>query len=157
MAGLFPGEAVAIGDTGMIATVHCVGIAHLKRFNAKLQRMILLALGVPRRAGQTDEQYGIEIAKVVAPVAIAEFLELIQDCTTLPSGVAFDRLPHWCLPPIADAWVRQSFVGEDKVRPWVEAVKSTMDRFKGADAQSNSILATLSKRASPPVTIAETS
>jgi len=157
MAGLFPGQSVELGDTGMRAVVHAIGIAHLKRFNAKLQRMVLLALSVPRRDGSSNEQYGAEVAKVIAPVAVAEFIDLIEACTVLPAGVEFDRLPHWCLPPIADAWIKQSFEGAEKIRPWAEAVKSALERFRNLDAESSSMLATLSKRASPRVTVAETS
>ena len=126
---LIPGTKVplidAAGKPFGDAIVYPLGVRQVRKFGQGIVtvfRVILAGLGkdVDGKAPAFDERRLMEQA---GPLLLSMLPELLAECVRIePEGtdLELDDLPHWCLAPIATAWVQQSF-GNGRWRPWKEA------------------------------------
>ncbi len=129
-AWVLPGRQVAT-EAGP-CTVYPLGVIHIRQFKQRLSAALQFALGKVGRKGATEEELGNDLVAVLVPHLVDELLDLLEDCVRFErDGVRVAALPHWDLPVIAEAWLRESFDEERKRRPWVQAVREAVSRMAG--------------------------
>lgn len=139
LKALFPGVEVPL-ECGLNATVYPLGVTHLKKFSKQITRVF--AIFAAQKVDANIDAKSLAIA--VVPTLLEEAMDLIQECTTM--DIPFERLPHWELPKLAEAWVIESFGEEHKFRPWVEVIQKAAQK---AGVNADSISEMLSNFSSP--------
>lgn len=150
---LFPGRNITIGEHAFV--VYPLGMAQVKRFGPRFAPLIDLLKKTPIDSIKGDEQQAIakNIVTLITPFILNNMLDVIFDCVTFDGEKLkeedVEHIPHYYLPIIIEAWISESFIGEDKLRPWIEVIERlTKEIFK----KDIPIWDTLSKSLLPPVT-----
>lgn len=97
------------------------------------------------------KRIGMELVSLLSPIAAKDLLGIFSECVVIkskpneecPDGVVIpcgiQNLPHWNVAPLIVEWLKESFLGEEKIRPWIEAMKEVSSQVSKMDL--NSILA----------------
>ena len=126
---LVPGRTLEID--GHEITVFPAGICHSGKLFTKVVGVLQSAAEMKARPGESVRDHGDRVVNDMIPFAIRNALDIIKDCVELPNRADFDRLPHYFLPPIAQAWIEESFGEEKKWRPWLALVEEAATRLNG--------------------------
>jgi hypothetical protein len=136
---LYPGRVVPIADGSLSVTVYPVGIRHIERF----ARVASAAAGSVAQAiaSGSIELPGVgapEGARAVAKASafmsvlmgtfLREGLSIVSECCDVDVG----ELPHWDLAPVVSEWIDLNFGEESKVRPWVRAIETILEKTTGS-------------------------
>lgn len=124
---LFPGTKVRLSLCE--ATVYPISFPMMKRFG----QGILLALrsigNMKLSQGAAPAQVQEAISKFLGPVILEHLLDLVAACTKFEDKeMSIDDLPHWDVAPLVEAFVNESFMGEEKIRPWIQAIKNIVKK-----------------------------
>lgn len=146
---LFPGEAVDLGK-GVTAIVFPPGLVHIRRFSTEV-------VGIATAIAEAHSS-GSSVAARLLPFLLSNAMGMLVECVRVeaPGGlkIRLDQLPHWLLPSVVQKWAEISFIGDDKIRPWVAAIESLILKATGKATPISEIF---SKNVSPPGTTATTS
>ncbi|PHR91968.1 MAG: hypothetical protein COA69_09390 [Robiginitomaculum sp.] len=127
MKVLFPGTVLTLAKIGDV-TVFPLGITHISRFNSAIEGLL------PRIAVQVDlSSLGTamkDLLPMIMPILLGECLDLLDECV-VGVNLRDPHIPHWILPQVAEAWMEESFIGEGKMDPWIQAVEGTIEKMTG--------------------------
>lgn len=134
---LYPSEHVEI-DTGTAKLgwkVFPVRVEDMKKFSNAIGRA-MQALGAVQVAhGATMEEHAKRMLPAMISIILTDLLDLVEVCCKPDADniveIKVMELPHWHVVPIVKAWIRESFIGEEKLRPLVEAAESMMEELTG--------------------------
>jgi hypothetical protein len=76
-----------------------------------------------------SKRIGMEVVSLLSPIAARDLLGIFSECIVIQTkeGAIIENgikyIPHWNVAPLIADWLKASFVGEEKIRPWIEAVK----------------------------------
>jgi len=154
---LFPGSKLEFEKYD--ALVYPVAFGQIRKFSEAISIAVRSIGGKvkidPNKTGDDEEmkRVGLQVISILAPMAMNELLDLFKDCIVIKDKEdhviekGIEYIPHWEVAPIITKWIEESFVGQQKVRPWIEAMKSVMEQIKSLDL--NSLSEVLSKDSSP--------
>jgi len=154
---LFPGSKVEFKNYDAI--VYPVAFGQIRKFSDAIALAIRTIGGKikvdPTKIDDEEEmkKVGLQVISAIAPMAMNELLDLFKDCIVIKNKQGgeiekgIEYIPHWEVAPIITKWIEESFVGQEKVRPWVEAMKSVISQIKTLDLSSLSGM--LSNSSSP--------
>lgn len=124
---LFPGTTVRLSLCE--ATVYPVSFKMMKRFGQGIMLALRSIGNMKLSQGASPAQIQDAISKFLGPVILEHLLDLVAACTTFQDKeVVVDDLPHWDVAPLIEAFVNESFMGEHKIRPWIQAIKNLIKR-----------------------------
>lgn len=146
LRALFPGRKVdVLDDDGNVlteATVYPLGARHIEtasRDVAAVGMLILEALKVKvddANGHVRVDQGAISPEKIISaavPALLKNGFSLLRECIKIDIGsddeIALDDLPHWCLPPLVEAFVEESFGSKKKWEPWKRLIENMVRRF----------------------------
>jgi hypothetical protein len=151
LASLNPGREVTLKFPNGEHTVkvYPLGVWHLKQYGdtiAKCCADIATKVG-PLQGGLLPEIQQTQVGELpvierttggistnvitaAAPIVIEHLLPIIAECV---EGLDLKdrRVPVWALPPIAEAWIVESFGDKEKIRPWIGLVETVLSRLTG--------------------------
>lgn len=134
---LFPGTRVEI-DTGaakLAWTVFPVSVRKMQKFSRAVGRALAALGAVQVTKGASQEERMKQILPAMIPVVLEDLLDLVSECCAPDTGnvveIGVMELPHWHVVPVIEAWITESFVGEGKIRPLVNAVERGMKKLTG--------------------------
>lgn len=133
---LFPGTEVRLSCC--VATVFPAGVKHARKLFTRVLPILQAVGGFAKRDGEDEKAHATRVSADMIPLALNQAIDIISDCVVLPGKAKLDDLPHFDLPPIADAWIQASFGEERKWRPWLALMETTAARFNGGEAVSMS-------------------
>lgn len=154
---LFPGSVMEF--KGYDAFIYPIAFGQIRKFSDTISLAVRTISGRikidPAKTNDEEEmkKVGLQVISALAPMAMNELMDLFKDCviikdkegTEIEKGIEF--IPHWEVAPIITKWIEESFVGQEKVRPWIEAMRSLISQIKTLDLSSLS--GTLSNVSSP--------
>ena len=161
---LFPGTVVDLPE-GFSVTVYPLAFKQIKEFADKVASGIamLTATSVPKASAGATPKQKTQVEKVqndmliqtLLPWVLSNAVDLVEKCVVFPKDIdiKLQDLPHYRLPPIIEAWVEESFIGEDKLRPWMAVVEHLTEKVTGKKIVVSEIL---SKAVSSRATAAAT-
>lgn len=135
--------------------VYPVGLKHFRKFTSTMSSVLLT---VARQSGislkdiengkLTPDKLG-GLVPLLLPIVISDMMDIVLDCCN-PKPKEEDII-HWEVPQLAMAWLEVSFLDdpEKKLRPWVQAVETLIQRLVG---KPFSIWDSLSKLSLPAAT-----
>lgn len=124
---LYPGTRVRLSLCE--ATVYPVSFKMMKRFGQGIMIAMRSIGNMKLSQGSTPAQIQEAISKYLGPVILEHLLDLVAACTTFDDkDIVVDDLPHWDIAPLIEAFVNESFMGEQKIRPWIQAIKNLIKR-----------------------------
>jgi len=129
---LVPGRTVRLEHYE--ATVYPAGARHADRLFVKVVGVLQHAGALVAKPGEDVKVHGERIVSELIPFAITHALDVMSECVVLPKGATLKDVPHFDLPPIAEAWILESFGEEKKWRPWVALVEEVATRLNGGKA-----------------------
>jgi len=137
MGVLYPcGTTVEVGlrDGSLVhAKVYPMGFRHIGDFMRDIEDAlpkVSAKLDLKRLGGDDANDRAkamVDLLTVAIPLCCTDLLHVVNECV---DGVDLndDRIPHWCMPKIIEAWIDESFGSPEKVRPWMEAVDRILAR-----------------------------
>jgi hypothetical protein len=142
---LFPGREIVIIEGKLSARVYPVGFKHVKALRGSVLRIIDSMMSMPsfREAAikQDWAQAGKIVTQVLLPVVMTDLLTVFAECVRFDnSEVTVEDLPHYCIPKLAVAWIEESFIGADKLSPWMEAAVEVGRRLGISDKETSTAL-----------------
>lgn len=145
---LWPGRPVVINDKEFL--VYPLGVSQVKRFSSRFSPLISVIKQIP--LDQLKGEAALKtLSTTLAPFILDHMLDIVFDCITYKGEKLKDKeiegIPHYILPLFLEAWISESFIGEEKVRPWIEVIERLV---KEVTKKEISIWGTLSKSLSPP-------
>ena len=157
---LFPGRSISVdASRGITAIVYPPGIVHIRQFSRDIVSGVMAIVGsmtTNKGAAQAEKTKAL-LAQLV-PFVLTNLIDLVGECTRLECKAApnlkLADLPHYLVPPIVQAWVEESFIGENKLLPWKAAIEALIEKATG---KPTSISEMVSNFSSPPATPAKTS
>ncbi len=166
MKALYPGTLVEIrlgaqGQRVVTATVYPVGFKHLQKFTVLMMRVgetLSKASATVRKDVDEDElkkAMGNEVIKALVPIVMDEMMGLVAECVVFDDeNVTMDSLAHYHIAPIIEAWIAESFLPLEKLRPWIEAINRLLNQVTG---KPMNLWGTLSQSLSKKDIVSETS
>jgi len=159
---LFPGRNVEldVNGTKVLVTVYPLGFRHLRRFSKDVTGAVMAIVGtkVPENLKSDPAAaaaFSQRVMMQLVPYAIDNLLDLVAECVTFETpDVVIDDLPHYCVAPIIEAWLLESFGEEKKWRPWLATVENVYAQVTGKQKKITEIFSSAS---SSPATAAPTS
>lgn len=151
LASLNPGRAVILDfpKGKHTVTVYPLGVWHLKKYGdtiakcctdiagkvgpLKVQTKTLVSEGGLGELPVIDsgpEMLSASFITAAAPIVVEHLLPIIAECVQ-GLDLKDPRVPAWALPPIAEAWIEESFGSQEKIRPWVGLVEMVLSRLSG--------------------------
>lgn len=140
---LFPGEAVEVaGANGTVTLqVYPMGVAHIPQFRRAIGTalssiqssgldMKALLDEVKTKKADADVDWAALLAPL-GPAIVDELHSLVCDCTHGPIDLRDPRVPHWVMAQCVNVFLRSSFGGEHKVRPWMDLVDGMLESVVG--------------------------
>lgn len=125
---LFPGRELEIEGLSDPLTIYPLGISHISKFNAAIEGLL------PRIASQVDlSSIGSamkDLLPMITPILLGEALDLVDECV-VGLELKDPLIPHWILPQVVEAWIEESFIGEGKIEPWIQAIERTIEKMTG--------------------------
>lgn len=176
-SSIYPGRVVDItielggAESGVLkAHVYPLGLRHMKRFQKQITKALGLAAGIKVGAGVSEKEVGAMVMKALVPHVMEDMIEMLQECVRLESAhdklkaVKLDDLAHWDLPPIAEAWIMESFGESKKLKPWATMIETVVQQTTGKKIDLVQMMKSKPKKksnegsqpSSPPATVAAT-
>lgn len=125
------GETVDLGDLGK-ATVYPLAIQHI--LQRPKETTILFEL-VRQLRTQADAKLSLRALASAGPEALESLGALMLECTKMPPAWPKDgtalKLPHFLFAALLNAWVRQSFSGDESKDPWKQLMQA-LEMVSGA-------------------------
>lgn len=150
---LYPGTIITLKGEGgmdmeMKITVWPMGIRDFKRFKAAIRAITEEVSLIGFDWVKAKEDWQTVLLPIVITIVVDHFLELLNESV---DGIDLmsPRCPQWVLPPVAQAWLLQSFGSEKKLRPWADLVDEIAERAGGKKLK---IWQMLTKSSSPQAT-----
>jgi len=149
---LFPGEKVEFEKFD--AEVFPIGFNQIKNFSETLVNALRAVFSkIDLNESDLDDsekmkQVGIRIISLLSPIATKDLLGIFKECIVIktkpnkdeeegdiiPNGI--EQIPHWNIPPLITAWLEVSFLGEEKIHPWIKAVREIGGKIGKLDLSS---------------------
>ena len=136
---LFPGEKREFEKFDVV--VYPIGFGQIRAFSETLissLRIIFEKIDLDEAKLEDDKamkDLGIKLISLLSPIATRDLLGIFKDCLIVktkpskeyPEGIevenSVDHIPHWNIAPLISDWLKVSFLGEEKIRPWIEAMR----------------------------------
>lgn len=148
---LFPGRKVVLPtlgptDPNIEVTVYPLGVRHVQMFGGMVENAIERVIGAIghdkiEKLLDRDKRDGTAISGAdimgampsLVPIVCTDLAAIVNEC--VPELDIYDpAFPHFWLPPLAEAWIEESFMGNSlKVRPWVDLIDKTLAKVTGKD------------------------
>lgn len=155
LAAVIPGRRVPITDdpNGPAVTVYPVAFRQLRVFTEAVHRILFEVIsalppgffeatpgattpgverpgvGAPESARNLvlDRAVYASLAQGLSRAILGELLDMAAACVK-PS---LDGVPHWRVADVMVAWIDESFGEERKLRPWVAAMETLLEKVTG--------------------------
>jgi hypothetical protein len=139
---LIPGEKLEFEQFDVM--VYPLGFRQIRNFTETLIQALRIALSQIKldsfsEDNESAKKVGMELVSILTPIAARDLMGIIRDCLSVKTKNGedvpelIDYLPHWCVAPVIGKWLEMSFIGEDKINPWIEAVKKISESIKKMD------------------------
>lgn len=149
LAVIFPAREVVFGSapTEVRIKVRGIELADLREFQHKVVKVFTEAdqFWDALRTKADGLVVGRVIVSTLTPFVLTDLFELVQRCCSHK----LDRLPHYALAQVTDAWLMESFGSPERFKPWMELAKNLSTAFSSDGVRG--ILGTLSQPSDKPV------
>lgn len=132
---IFPGRSVTIAPD-VIVKVYPPGIVHIKEFSTVLMRLAdQISKSSLSTVKKPDGSVGLapgaagELINTILPVVLTELFDLLNLCVDI--DLTDPNIPHSVLPKLAIAWIEESFLKEDSINPWMQAIETIVEKMTG--------------------------
>lgn len=143
-AVLLPGRTIEILDGNSKVIVYPMGVVQIKKFSDSIKQFVDAAAEIKVQHALAG-QINIAIFAAVAPLVIEHLSDLVFDCCSFQVGAEIDKIPHWEIPCIVEAWIDENFDEPKKWMPWVKMIDKAVSK---ATKEEFSLLETLSASSS---------
>lgn len=94
------------------------------------------------------KKIGMKVITLLSPIASKDLLGIFKDCIVTktkpdkdhPDGEiiidGINYIPHWNVAPLIVDWLKVSFMGAEKIRPWIEAMKDIKNQMKNVNLKA---------------------
>jgi len=155
---LFPGRVIVLDEKRKLtAIVFPPGLGHVRSFSRDVVGAAMALMKAVADAKKSDDatQRMVSVMTTMVPYVLTNAMDLVGKCTRIEcpglTGLTLDKLPHWCAPPVVEAWIEEAFGDDTKVRPWKAAIESLMSKSTGKKFSISEMLSQLSSPRGTPV------
>jgi len=143
---LIPGNRIEFDNFD--AVVYPIGFNQMREFSETLITALRIAFDkidlaeLDLENEEDMKKVGVNLISLLSPIAAKDLLVIFKNCIVIrtkhgkvvPDGI--DQIPHWNVAPLITEWLKSSFSGEEKLRPWIEAMKEVSEQIKKMDFNS---------------------
>ena len=131
---LYPAKRVKL--TFVEVDVYPVRFKHIRKFSTQIVAALGAIGGTTAKKGASAAEIAQIIKQTLSPLLLTSLMDLLEECCNfLDQQTKIDDLAHWDIAPVVEAFIEQNFLGEDKIRPWIQAIQNLKSTAESLPSQ----------------------